>query len=71
MASKKSAYQGKPNKRIIVNVPKLNVRKGAGLDYDVMKVIRKDEEYTITQIQGEWGRLSSGGWIMMKYVIIE
>ena len=53
---------------IKVRVP-LNVRKGPGVEYDIVTVINDDYKYTIVETArandgGIWGRLKSGaGWI--------
>ena len=55
--------------RIIVD--ELNVRKGAGVSYDIVGVLKKGEVYTIVEKSNGWGKLKSGlGWINIseKYV---
>lgn len=55
--------------RIIVD--ELNVRKGAGVSYDVVGAVKKGEVYTIVEKKNGWGKLKSGlGWINIseKYV---
>lgn len=46
----------------------LNVRAGAGLQYNVNTCVKKGEVFTIIEEKGEWGKLKSGaGWINLKY----
>lgn len=48
--------------RVIVS--KLNIRKGPSTKYDIAGAITDKGTYTITEVSGNWGRLSSGaGWI--------
>ena len=54
--------------KIMVNTGALNVRKGAGTNYGVAKIIRKGETYTIVEEKSGWGKLSDGsGWISLNY----
>lgn len=46
----------------------LNVRKGPGTNYAVVTTVKKDDVFTIIEIQNGWGKLKSGsGWISLKY----
>ena len=46
----------------------LNVRAGAGTNYNVNTQVRKGEVYTIVGESNGWGKLKSGvGWISLKY----
>lgn len=52
--------------RITVDV--LNVRKGPGTQYDVVRTVSKGEAFTIIELSGNWGRLKSKvGWIDLSY----
>jgi N-acetylmuramoyl-L-alanine amidase len=47
-----------------ITTASLNVRKGPGTSYSVVTTVKKGEAYTITEVQGSWGKLKSGvGWI--------
>lgn len=49
----------------------LNVRKGAGTNYDIVTTVKKGQVYTIIEVKNNWGKLKSGaGWISLnsKYV---
>lgn len=65
-----------PYKVKVIDKTGLNVRKGAGVNYPVVCVIKKNEVYTITEEKkvnsAVWGKLKSGaGWINVgeKYVV--
>lgn len=46
----------------------LNIRNGAGTNYDVVGCIKDRVKYTIVEEQNGWGRLRSGaGWIYLGY----
>lgn len=46
----------------------LNVRNGAGTNYDKVTAIKKNEVYTIVEEKNGWGKLKSGsGWICLSY----
>jgi uncharacterized protein YraI len=46
----------------------LNIRAGAGTNYNIVGCIRDKGTYTIIETQGDWGRLKSGsGWICLNY----
>lgn len=46
----------------------LNIRAGAGTQYDITGCIRDRGTYTIVETNGDWGRLKSGaGWICLRY----
>lgn len=54
-----------------VLVDDLNIRTGPSTDYRIVGQVHKDEVYTITAINGNWGKLLSGkGWLSIhsKYV---
>lgn len=49
----------------------LNIRKGAGTNYDIVGTVKKGEVYTIIEKKNNFGKLKSGaGWISIneKYV---
>ncbi len=51
-----------------VTVDELNIRCGAGVTYDKVGCICDRGVYTITEVQGDWGKLKSGvGWICLRY----
>lgn len=51
-----------------VTTSALNIRKGAGTNYEKTGCIRDYGVYTIVQTVGNWGKLKSGvGWICLDY----
>lgn len=51
-----------------VTTDALNIRAGAGTNYDITGCIRDKGTYTIVETSGDWGRLKSGaGWICLTY----
>ena len=53
--------------QVKVTVDKLNIRKGPGTKYDIVGSITDRGVYTITEVNGNWGKLKSGkGWICLK-----
>lgn len=51
-----------------VTASALNVRSGAGTNYKIKTVIKRNEVYTIVEEKNGWGKLKSGvGWICLKY----
>lgn len=59
---------GSKGYKVMVNTGALNVRKGAGTNYGVVKVIRQGQVYTIVEEKAGWGKLSDGsGWISLNY----
>lgn len=62
------------NYTVKINTADLNVRRGAGVNYPVVKTVHKNEVYTIVEekMNGttKWGKLKSGaGWISLAYTI--
>ena len=53
---------------VTVTADALNVRKGPGILYGKVTVVKKGEVYTITEVKNNWGKLKSNvGWISLKY----
>ena len=51
-----------------IKVAALNIRDGAGTNYDITGCIRDRGVYTIVNESNGWGKLKSGaGWISLKY----
>ena len=51
---------------IKVNTKSLNVREGAGIQYKVIKTIKKDEKWLIRDEKNGWGKIRIG-WIKLSY----
>ena len=63
---KKTQNGGDNGSRYKVTADMLNVRKGPGTKYRILKVLRKGAEVKISEKQDEWGKYSEG-WISLKY----
>lgn len=59
----------KPFMIVVTSNDNLNIRKGAGANYEVCGSIAPDgKKYTIIDVKGNWGKLKSGlGWINLSY----
>ena len=54
--------------KVQVTASALRVRKGPGLNYGVVELIRRGEVYTIVETKNGWGKLKSGkGWIALEH----
>lgn len=53
----------------VVNVAKLNVRKGPGTQFPIRDVVSKGDTFEISKTNDDatWARLSEGGWIMLEH----
>lgn len=51
-----------------INTDTLNVRNGAGVNYQINTTVKRNEVYTIVEEKNGWGKLKSGaGWIHLGY----
>lgn len=55
---------------IIVDRDNLNVRKGPGYDYGVIRTC-KPKEYELKSIQGNWGEIARNEWVCLDFVTIK
>lgn len=56
------------NYKVKITASVLNVRKGAGANYDISTTVKKNEVYTIVEEKNGFGKLKSGaGWISLSY----
>ena len=54
--------------RVKVTTEALNIRAGAGTNYNIVGCIRDKGVYTIVEEKAGWGRLKSGvGWICLEF----
>lgn len=63
---KKTQNGSDDGSRYKVTADMLNVRKGPGTKYRILKVLRKGAEVKISEKQDGWGKYSEG-WISLKY----
>ena len=67
-ASASATVNSSPSYKVKVTTDYLNVRSGAGTNYEIVSSIRDFGVYTIVETSGEWGKLKSGiGWINLAY----
>lgn len=53
---------------VVVIANLLNVRNGAGTNYDVMATIKKNAAYTLSEVSNGWGKLQElSGWVSLQY----
>ena len=57
--------------KVKVTASALNVRKGAGVSYSIVKTLKKNATVTITESKkvgsSTWGKISGSGWINLGY----
>lgn len=54
--------------RVKITADVLHVRKGAGTNYSISTIVKRNEVYTIIEESNGWGKLKSGaGWISLSY----
>ena len=46
----------------------LNVRKGPGTSYGVIRILPKGSKQTIVDEKDDWGKLAAGGWVSLNYI---
>jgi len=56
-----------PTYNVTVTAAWLNVRKGPGTNYGVIKSVKKNTALTILEEQNGWGRIDSKGWVSLKW----
>jgi N-acetylmuramoyl-L-alanine amidase CwlA len=54
--------------KYVYNCETLNVRKGAGTKYEVVKEIKKGTKVNVYEISGSWARISTNEWVSNKYL---
>lgn len=47
---------------------RLNVRKGAGMGYSIVRVLEKGVQITIYEEKSGWGRIGTNEWVCLTYV---
>lgn len=65
--AEKDLFLSTPSYKIKVTAYALNVRKGAGTAFKKIDLLYKNQVHTIVEEDRGWGKLSSGGWISLKY----
>ncbi len=54
---------------IVVIGDNVNVRTGPGTQYSVSRKVTYGDEFIITEIRGNWVKITSGEWISADYVV--
>ncbi|RID89544.1 hypothetical protein D1953_00025 [Peribacillus asahii] len=69
---KKSDMEAKGTTYYVYGASSLNIREGAGTNYDIVTAVRKGQAVTLFETKGNWGRIetSSGitGWASLSYL---
>lgn len=55
-------------KNIKVTTARLNVRKSASQDSDVLRIVEKNDILEYTSIKNGWVRLKGAGYVMEEFV---
>ena len=53
--------------KVQVTAELLNVRKGPGTSYAVISQVKKNTTLTVMKESGNWGQITTGGWVSLKY----
>ena len=53
--------------KVSVTASALNVRKGPGTNYGIIRTVKKNDVLTILEERNGWGRIDSKGWVSLKW----
>lgn len=59
--------QPTPIFKVKVTHPSLRMRRAPSKDAEVAGLITDMEQYDIFAVEGEWGQLANGNWIMLSF----
>lgn len=65
---KYEANEPKPVAEKTVTANKLNVRKGPGKEYDVVRIIFKGSKVKVLGIQNDWTRIGDSEWVSNSFI---
>lgn len=54
--------------KYVYNCTSLNVRKGAGTKYSIVRTIKKGTQVKVYEISGSWARIGTNEWCSNKYL---
>lgn len=54
--------------KYVYNCDSLNVRKGAGTKYSIIRTIKKGTKVNVYEISGSWARIGTNEWCSNKYL---
>lgn len=55
-------------KKVKVTTARLNVRKSANRESEVLRIVNKDDTLEYTSIKNGWVRLKGAGYVMEEFV---
>lgn len=64
----KTKPDAKKGSNFVVNVYALNIREGPGTNYNVRGTLTQNQQVAVTERQGNWAKLASGGWVYAAYL---
>jgi len=53
--------------KVSVTASALNVRKGPGTNYGIIRTVKKNDILTVLEERNGWGRIDSKGWVSLKW----
>ena len=56
-------------KQFIVNVSELNVRKGPGTNFTIVRKLKLGNKISIHEYSGKWGKIGNIEWVHTDYLI--
>ena len=62
-----NGYQKQTADKYKVTANALNVRKGPGVEYDIITTLAQNTIVNIVEIENNWGKIIDSGWINLKY----
>lgn len=60
----------KPTKNGIVNVDVLNVRSGAGIQFEVVAKLKRGDKVSIEEEIGDWDKIGNNQWVFSDYIAL-
>ena len=52
----------------VVDVEALNVRKGPGLEYPIVTILKKGTPVSIKEVSNSFGKIDDGLWVAMQFL---
>ncbi len=70
MVNSSSTHSQNPTaKQLRVNVSELNVRKGPGTNFNILRKLKLGDRISIYEYNGKWGRIGIDEWVHSDYLI--
>ena len=67
----KPEVKRKRTRKVVVAVPKLNVRDAGSMDAGIVRVVKKGEVFEIMNRAGGWGQIDENEWISLKFTEVK